>query len=155
MPKDRTAYTSLIQQVADTYQLPFNLLEAQVLVESGGDPWACRYEAGFFHDYIKDNPKAQGYALGPLAAMSLGLMQVLVQVAMEHGFDDRPERLFVPRVGLAYGAMIMKENVAWALGDYDRALCAYNGGRTHNTKKPFANAAYADKVYAQVRSWCG
>ena len=48
-------------------------------------------------------------------------------VALEHGFDDRPERLFDPRVGLTWGAKYLKHCLEVMGQDYRRALAKYNG----------------------------
>ena len=61
---------ALIFQVATSYGLPVDLLTAQIQVESGGDPWAFRYEEEFFLRYIKDRPEAKAGQYGPLAACS-------------------------------------------------------------------------------------
>lgn len=144
---DRTAYTSLIQQCAVQYDLPFDLLEAQVLRESSGDPYAFRYEPNFWRKYIKNNPDALGRKYGPLAACSFGLMQIVLETALELGFDGRPEDLFVDRISLGWGAKKMQALVLWAGGEYPKALSAYNGGSGRAVGPPFPNQIYVDAIY--------
>ena len=149
---DRTPYTADISQVAGCYNLPFALLEAQVIHESSADPFAFRYEHAYFDRYIYNRPDVKGYKYGPLAACSYGLLQIMLETAIELGFTGQPQDLFVPRVGLNWGAKKMQELVAWSKGDYKSALAAYNGGTVGNTIAPLRNQAYVDAVYQLVGS---
>jgi len=133
-------HDGLIQAVANTYSLPYDLLRSQVYVESSFDPLAFRYEHGFFEEYIRHKPEAKGYHYGPLAACSFGLLQILLETAMEIGFDDRPERLFIPNIGLAWGAKYLQSRLVKSGGDYHATLAAYNGTGP-------AALAYADRIY--------
>lgn len=148
---DRTPYTALIEEVADVYALPAPVLEAQILVESGGDANALRYEHDFFVRYIKDNPAAKGAVYGPLAACSYGLLQVMLETMLELGFPGRPEDLFTPRTNLVWAGKYLADLVRWAGGDLERALCAFNGGKQATMTKPYRNALYAQRVAALVR----
>lgn len=125
-----TAYTRsspLVVQVASMYGLRTDLLAAQIMAESSGDPFAFRYEHEFFERYIKDHASAQGYRFGPLAACSFGLLQILLETALELGFDDRPERLFDPRTGLSWGAKYLQRCLEATGNDYRKGLARYNG----------------------------
>ena len=133
-------HDALIQTVANSYSLPYDLLRVQVFVESSFDPFALRYERDFFTRYIKDKPDAKAYRFGPLAACSFGLLQILLETAMEIGYDDRPERLFDARIGLSWGAKYLQSRFVKVGGDYHRALVAYNGSGP-------AAVAYADRIY--------
>ena len=146
---------ALVQEIANAYRLPVHLLEAQVMQESSGNPWAFRFEPNFFKRYIYNNPKAAGYRYGPLAACSYGLMQIMLEVACEMGFEGRPETLFEPRVGLEWGARKMRALWDWAGGrdtDYIQALAAFNGGTGGNVCPPFRNRFYADAVYKRANA---
>lgn len=144
----RTPYTDLIQRVATTYGLPADVLEGQVIAESHGDPDALRYEPAFYDHYLRgkspDIVKAHQYR--SLAACSFGLLQVMLETAYEDGFDGRPEDLFDPMIGLAWGAKHLRQLLDWADGDLVRALAAYNGGKKGNGVRPFRNQAYANTV---------
>lgn len=146
---DRTPYTALIQEVADVYALPAPVLEAQILVESAGDPFALRYEPEFFVRYIRDNAHARGRAYGPLAACSYGLLQILYETALEIGFPGRPEGLFDPRTNLIWAGKHLASLVTWADGQLARALAAYNAGRGGWTSAE--GQAYVDRVASLVR----
>ena len=142
-----TAYHTLIGTTAARYQLDPALLEAQVIVESSGDPNAFRWEPGYFTRYLKGNPRAVGFAYGPLAACSYGLLQIMLETALEVGFTGRPEALFDPATGLEWGARYLRILLDWAGGDIERALCAYNGGKGAAMSKPYATHPYADTVF--------
>jgi soluble lytic murein transglycosylase-like protein len=141
----------LIQIVANQCRVPSDILYAQILVESNGDPYAFRYEDQFFESYIRRNPDAKGFKYGPIAACSFGLLQIVLETAMENGFDGNPWDLFIPRVGLTWGARHLGRLFHdWADEDIDRALAAYNGGKLGNHTRPFRNQAYVTKVHAQL-----
>lgn len=144
----QTIHRPTIDDTAQRYQLDADLLEAQMIIESSGRPDAFAFEAAFYQRYVvgKHLPYS---ALGPLAACSYGLLQILFAVAYELGFRGRPEDLFVPAVGLDLGARKLRQLVDWAAGDVEQALCAYNGGTAHNCVRPFAQQAYADRVFAE------
>ncbi len=138
-----TAASTLVMQVAVNYGFRADLLAAQIQIESSGDPFAFRYEKAFFDRYIHNHASAQGYKFGPLAACSFGLLQILLETAIEQGFTDRPERLFDPRTGLTWGAKYLQTCLAASDGDYRKALARYNGAGKLAT-------VYADKVFAQA-----
>ena len=120
-------YEDLIVSTAIQYNLDPDLLSAQVQVESSRDTFAFRYESAFYGTYLKHgNPLSIIY--GPLGACSFGLMQIILEVAMELGFADRPEKLFIPQIGLEWGAKKMQALLKWSNNDYNRALSAYNAG---------------------------
>lgn len=130
---DRTPYTAMIQSAARKYRLPFPELEAQILVESSGRADAFRYEDHFYRHNIVGNSRAAAARYGPLAACSYGLLQILLETAMERGFTGRPEQLFIPEIGLLWGAIHLR----WLWDqldeqqqghDYRRVLAGYNAG---------------------------
>jgi hypothetical protein len=144
----KTTHRPLIDTVAARYALDADLLEAQVIIESSGQADAFRWEEGFYQHYILGKTLPYG-DLGPLAACSYGLLQIMFAVAYELGFRGRPEELFVPAVGLDLGAKKLRRLVDWAGGDVEQALCAYNGGQGLNHARPFTNQRYATKVFQE------
>lgn len=139
------------------YELPVDLLEAQVVQESSNQPDAFRFEHGYYRRYIADNaanvhtPKIYG----PLAACSFGLLQIMLETAYEIGFTGRPEELFDANAGLNWGARRMA--ALWKaagdnLSDYPKALAAYNGGpamlHLPLASWPSGVIAYVASVYA-------
>jgi soluble lytic murein transglycosylase-like protein len=135
---------ALAQRAAEAEGLDAALVCAVVEQESGWNPWAMRYEPGFFAKYVAPlytNNKVgatEAYARG----ISWGLMQVMGQTAREKGASSLYlSTLCDPAVGLAIGCRILRQKLDAAGGDAARALLAWNGG---------ANKDYADEVLARV-----
>lgn len=135
-------YAELVRQIATLYALPAALLASQVMQESSGRADAFRFEPSHYARYIQHHPEALGFRYGPLASCSYGLMQILLETALELGYTDPPELLFDPRVNMTWGAKKMR-----ALWDreggtdvaYRLALQGYNG-------RGIAAIAYAASV---------
>lgn len=144
----KTEHDGLIRDVAQRRQLDPDLLIAQVMIESAGQADAFRWEPGFYQRYILGKTLPYSH-YGPLAACSYGLLQIMFAVAWELGYRGRPEDLFLPNVGLDWGAKKLRTLIDWANGDVEQALCAYNGGKALNRTKPYANQRYASKVFAE------
>ncbi len=134
----------LVIQVASVYGLRTDLLSAQIIAESAGRPDAFRWEPDFYDRYIHGKPHVAGARFGPLAACSYGLLQILLETALEHGFEGRPEDLFVPRVGLNWGAKYLRWCLDASGQDHFRALQRYNGQGKHAHD-------YAVKVFTLAR----
>ncbi len=87
----------IAHDAAGKYNLPENLILAIIDVESGGDPWAIRYEPAFYTRYIVGKPTK---VFGPVSketeqkarATSWGLMQIMGQVARERGFSGKSSK---------------------------------------------------------------
>ncbi len=141
MTNPYTRSSPLVVQIANAYGLRADLLAAQIEAESGGDAWAFRHEPAYFDHYIRHKPAALGYRFGPLAACSYGLLQVLLETALEYGFTDRPEQLFVPRVGLTFGAKYLQHCLMITGNDYRQALAKFNGSGSRAD-------AYSTRVFA-------
>lgn len=144
-------YGAHVLAAAREFNLDPELLHAQILVESAGDPWAFRFEPDFWHHYLVPKGSALLGGSGPLLACSYGLLQPLLQVCRERGFQGHPEDLFDPTVNLFWGCTQLVYLRAKLPVDYDiRALLAsYNGGLEGNLHPPYRNAAYAERVLAQ------
>ncbi len=139
-----TAHDEEIKTAATFYGLPLDLLRAQVLHESAGMADAFRFEQGFYDRYIRKNASARGYRYGPLAACSYGLIQIVLETALEEGFDGQPWDLFIPRIGLAFGCKHMRtlwDGLGSAMESYQYALARYNGTGD-------AALAYAEAIFA-------
>jgi soluble lytic murein transglycosylase-like protein len=134
---------SLARKIAAAYSLDQALICAVVEQESAWNPWAMRYEPGFFAKYVAapyTNNKvsaSEAYARG----FSWGLMQIMGQVAREHGFaEPYLSALCDPADGLDLGCKIFRKKLEAADNDVVRALQAWNGG---------GNAAYASQVLSR------
>jgi soluble lytic murein transglycosylase-like protein len=137
----------LTRHIAAAHDLDPALVCAVVEQESAWNPWALRYEPAFLSRYV-----APLYTAGKLTAteayarsMSWGLMQVMGQVAREHGFDgDSLAELCDPVVGVDFGCRILAARLVRARGDANAALLAWNGG---------ANSNYSAEVLARARNY--
>jgi soluble lytic murein transglycosylase-like protein len=133
----------LARKAAAAQSLDPALVCGVVEQESAWNPWAMRYEPAFFTKYVASlytNNKvsaSEAYARG----FSWGLMQVMGQVAREHGFDAVfLSALCDPEQGLAIGCKVLRKKFDAMAGDTTRTLLAWNGG---------ANPAYAPQVLAR------
>ena len=143
-----TRYHFQIVDTAQSHRLDAELLEGQVLVESGGQADAFAYDHGFYLNYVRNNPQALARRFGPLAACSYGLLQCELETVYERGFQGLPHQLFDPAIGLEWGARQLAYLLAYFHGDYTRALEAYNAGIGN---LPAGNG-YAQKVYEQAKA---
>src|SRR6185312_6311832 len=126
-------YRSLIELAAQQAGIDPKLLEAIVWQESSDDPFAFRYEPGFFKSLVRDNPKAKAHEFGPLAACSYGLCQVL----------------FDPAHNLTAGATRLRKLSDWAQGDEAKIAGAYNAGEAGWFTEP------GRRYSAGVQRWKG
>lgn len=166
----------LMAAAAAEYGLTPQLVEALVLQESGGNPWALNPEPRYryFWDIRKKAPfraltAAEIAAKIPPADFhslagdpdqewwaqqaSFGVCQVMGAVARELGCTEPYlTALCDPVIGLRFGCKKLAVEVKWADGDLSSALAAYNGGRGGNAPgtKPLRNAAYADTVLGRL-----
>lgn len=134
---------TLATQKAIAYNLPDVLVCAIVEQESGWNPWALRYEPAFFQRYIvplnlQDKTEAEARAI------SWGLMQVMGQVAREHGFKGPLSALCNPENGLDMGCKVFAAKLNDARGEVDRALLLWNGG---------GNPDYPKQVLARMTNY--
>jgi len=144
VPAERIA---LARSIAAAHALEPALVCAVIEQESAWDTWAIRYEPGFLSRYV-----APLYTAGKLSAteaytraMSWGLMQVMGQVAREHGFSGTSlAELCDPRVGVEYGCRILAARMVRARGDVTAALLAWNGG---------GNPGYPAEVLARKHNY--
>jgi len=134
-----------IERWAKTYALPVNIVKSQVMVESGGDQWACRFEKRwrwFLNPMIWAKLVNISKATEVVCQqMSWGLLQVMGTVARELGHKEDITRLCDVDIGLKYGCMKLRKEVdRW--GSMERGLAAYNAG--HPKRK--AGQIYSIKV---------
>jgi soluble lytic murein transglycosylase-like protein len=147
---------ALISAAAKSHALPESLIAALVRVESGGDPWAVRYEPLFYDRYCHNQPVI---AKPPctlaterrLRACSFGLMQIMGQTARERGFTGTfLTSLCDPETNLDMGC----RHLTWLCQRYfdrdgwDGVIAAYNAGSPRPGKGgwKFENQPYVDKV---------
>lgn len=135
----------LAQDAASRQSLWPELVCAIVEQESSWDRWALRYEPAFYARYVKPQLSRGAIAHESEArarAFSWGLMQVMGQVAREHGFTAASlAALCDPAKALAVGCRVFAAKLAAAEGNVERALQLWNGG---------ANPDYAAQVLARA-----
>jgi soluble lytic murein transglycosylase-like protein len=135
-----TEIVALARTIASVHGLDSALVCAVVEQESAWDPHAIRYEPGFRASYVAplNLPCTEEIA----RSISWGLMQVMGQVAREHGFQ-RPylSALCESSAGLSFGCIVLAAKLAAAGGDVSRGLALWNGG---------GNPDYAAQVLARV-----
>lgn len=136
---------------AREYSFPVNLIRAQVLIESEGDTWACRFEKRW-RWFLNPMTYARLVQVSKATEvvcqqMSWGLLQVMGSVYRELGGKSDITQMCDPDVGLKYGCMKLRKEVdRW--GTVSRGLAAYNAG----SPKSKAGQNYAKKVNDKVRN---
>lgn len=123
---------ALARRAAEAHALWPEVVCAIVEQESSWNAWALRYEPAFYEKYIAPQV-ARGKITDPTEsrarAFSWGLMQVMGQVAREHGFDGASlAALCDPATGIEVGCRVFAAKLAAAEGNVARALLLWNGG---------------------------
>jgi len=140
MPTDELI--ALARSIAAKHALDGALVCAIAEQESAWDTHAIRYEPAFRTRYVAPLglPPTEEIA----RSISWGLMQVMGQVAREHGFDRKfLSALCEPELGLGAGCAVFASKLAAAV-DVPRALQLWNGG---------ANPNYAAQVLARLAKY--
>ena len=140
-------------------QISPDLVQAMVQQESGGDPWAYRFEPDFYDRYIKNNEKVTAPAGVSLVteqigrATSFGLMQIMGQVARERGFQGRYlTALCEPTVGLLWGCRHLARFFE-RHKNLDDAIASYNAGSPRkSTDGTYSNQKYVDAVKIRMKA---
>lgn len=138
---------ALARTTATGHALDPSLVCAVVEQESGWNPWALRYEPMFFTKYVVLLAEAQHLLAteSNARATSWGLMQVMGQVAREHGFAGQSlAELCDPTTGLQIGCQVLSSKLSAARGNVGQALLLWNGG---------SNEAYPNEVLARIGSY--
>ena len=140
---------ALARQKAAEHQLYPELVCAVCEQESAWDPWAVRFEPAFYTRYVAPLYASSDHAWtvteAHARATSCGLMQVMGQVAREHGFASAYlSELCDPAVGLEVGCRVLAAKLAAAEGNVQRALLLWNGG---------SNAQYPAQVLARAEKY--
>jgi soluble lytic murein transglycosylase-like protein len=134
---------SLARGIAAQNGLDDALICAIIEQESAWNPEATRYEPAFYQRYIvpliASEQLSEGEATG--RATSWGLMQVMGQVAREHGFPNPFQQLLDPATGIKWGCIVFQSKLKSANGDRYGALMKWNGG---------GNKLYAGQVIDRV-----
>lgn len=146
----------LISSAANTFNLPATLVAAMVQVESGGDPFAMRYEPAFFEKYVLPNhalkacPPCSLETERQARATSWGLMQVMGETARGLGFSGPfLSALTDCATGLEFGCRLLARLKAkyQAEHGWPGVCAAYNAGSVRvKAAGGFVNQAYVDRI---------
>jgi soluble lytic murein transglycosylase-like protein len=134
---------ALAHAAASKHALDPAMVCAVVEQESSWDPHAIRYEPAFRTRYIRPLklPPTEEIA----RSISWGLMQVMGQVAREHGFSGKfLSALCEPATGLEVGCTVLATTLSRAAGDIHHALAHWNGG---------ANLRYPAEVLGRLERY--
>lgn len=146
-----------IQQIARTiaqlYGLPLEIVLGIIAVESGGNPWAVRFEPAFLTRYVPAKVKTFGASLETeriARATSYGCMQIMGQVARELKFEmPFLSQLCDPYDGINYGCkhlVNLRDRYLEKCG-WDGVIAAYNAGSPRmNADGTYVNQSYVEKV---------
>ena len=139
---------NLAHAAAHAHNLWPELVCAVIEQESQWNCWATRYEPAFYKRYIEPllvriDPPNETEAR--MRAFSWGPMQVMGQVAREHGFAGPSlAQLCDPVTGIEFGCRVLAAKLSAAEDNVSRALLLWNGG---------ANPRYADSVLARASKY--
>jgi hypothetical protein len=134
----------IIAKTAVAHGLSPELIAKIVMVESGGDTWACRFEK-HWRWFLNPMTYARLVQVSKITEtvcqqMSWGLMQCMGTVARECGFREDLPKLCHPEVGVLYGCKKFRSCLSRYNGNVFDALAAYNAG--HAGSKAGQNYAY-------------
>jgi soluble lytic murein transglycosylase-like protein len=133
-------FLALARAAASSRAIDPALVCAIIEQESVWDPHAMRYEPAFRTRYVA--PLGLPTTEEVARSISWGLMQVMGQVAREHGFTGKfLSALCEPAIGIELGCTVLAAKFAGANGDATRALESWNGG---------ANPDYAPQVLGRL-----
>jgi soluble lytic murein transglycosylase-like protein len=143
--REANAISQAAQAAAEEAGLPGELVWAVVMVESGGNPAAIRYEPGFDARYgiapggfIPPGCSRATEEVG--RAMSWGLMQIMGETARAIGFQGCFPELCSPAIGLAWGCRYLRRLAdRYGAEGWDVVCRAYNGGpgNRHNLENEY------------------
>ncbi|MGH9574591.1 MAG: transglycosylase SLT domain-containing protein [Candidatus Acidiferrales bacterium] len=118
---------AMAHTIAARFDLNAALVCAVIDVESSWDTYAIRFEPLFRQRYVR------ALNLSPTEEIarstSWGVMQVMGQVAREHGFRGRfLSEICSPMVGIEIGCVVLTKNIGDRAGDVAKGLLLWNGG---------------------------
>lgn len=133
----------IARATAKSFNLPEDIVCAICEQESNWNPWAIRFEEGFYKRYTE--PMKLSDTEEHARAMSFGVMQVMGQTARERGFQGKfLTELCDPVTGIEFGCKTLAHKLERQGGDIKAAILAYNGG---------ARLAYLPEVLAKAEKY--
>lgn len=153
----------ILKKAALQYEVSVDLLCAVIQQESGGNPWASRFEPAFYDKYIKGKtakdlpghfpsvrvitPQTENFN----RAKSFGLFQVMGNTARLHGFDsDYLDELFDIPTNVDMGAKILSDMIK-KTSNTEEALLRWNGGGNKEYPKQVLAILESGKAHYMLR----
>lgn len=150
-----------IEAAAREHDLPASLVAAVIQEESRFEQWAARTEPHYKRrSIVRSGARAHSKRWRGMPSIdtelddrsrSIGLMQVMGQVAREQGYAEQYlSSMHLPVNALRQGCKHLKMLLARYRGDTLSAISAYNQGNNRKQNGVFANARY---VYRVTLAW--
>lgn len=150
----------IIEQYSKYYEIDKLLIASVIMVESGGNQFAIRYEPDFkyLHEISLWSQRwVVSYSTCKiLQQCSYGLMQIMGATAMDLGLKDIPTNLFDIEKNIKYGTKVLKEkSKEWGNDPLD-IYAAYNAGTIRKTVRGLYlnqwNVTKFEKIYTEFTS---
>lgn len=140
----------LLDEAYQRHGINQNLLYSVIMTESGGDPYAIRYEPHFKYNLnVKIHARANNISEETelvLQMSSIGLCQCMGLIARELGFRQNLLQLTVPQISVNLGAKKLKL-LSQKYNTIDDVLASYNAGSPRKLENGlYVNQSYVDKV---------
>lgn len=117
----------IVHKTASRFDLNPALVCAVIEEESSWDTYAIRYEPLFWRRYVRCLNLSSTEEVA--RSISWGLMQVMGQVAREHGFKGQfLSEICSPTTGVEIGCVVLKKKLTDARDDLAKGLLLWNGG---------------------------
>jgi len=134
-----TRFDETIRKISLQQGISAQLVHALVCQESNGNPYAVRFEPGYYKHKIVESQsiifsnKHKGIPTAEtekvMRSTSFGLMQIMGQVAREHGYLPQfLTQLLIPEENLELGVSILKKWLKKLHGNEDHLILAWNRG---------------------------
>lgn len=147
---DKKLIDSLVNPVADKWDIDPSWLKAIISTESSWDTCAIRYEPNYVYLYNTETcAKVCRVTLGTEIAtqkMSWGLCQIMGALAREQGFVKMLPELIDPKVNI-YQLAVRIDHLRGIKNDQNWIFAAYNAGPgVKEMDGKYPNQQYVDKV---------
>lgn len=133
-----------------------HLVLAIIEQESGGRPYATRYEPGYRYLVAPVAWAARRSVTSPTEEVhqktSWGLMQVMGATARDLGFCGYLPELCQPELGIYYGCLYLQRQFR-RFESKENAIAAYNSGAPRVVAGRYENQVYVDSVLAKYEQF--
>lgn len=145
-----------IKVYAKRYDVDEKLIAAIIMVESGNNAYAMRYEPNYRWLYFPENffwrlPSTEETEI-MAQKTSWGYMQVMGAVAREQGFKGYLSQLVDPMINIEHGAILLRKLFQKYWNEPD-VIASYNMGSPRKTPGGmYENQKYVDAVSKHLRA---